>query len=69
VLELNESFKIVKKLKLIGHPYKIMTNTAFVKDMFNTQLEVTQFEGAALRTASGVRGQIKKALTTKVCFI
>ena len=65
VLELDQSFKIVKKLKLIGHPYKILKNTAFIKDMFNTQYEATQFEGAALCTVSGIRGQVKKALTKK----
>eukprot|EP00698_Gefionella_okellyi_P022319 TRINITY_DN7382_c0_g1_i1.p1 TRINITY_DN7382_c0_g1~~TRINITY_DN7382_c0_g1_i1.p1 ORF type:complete len:1150 (+),score=252.68 TRINITY_DN7382_c0_g1_i1:478-3450(+) len=65
VVELDQSVKIVKKLKLIGHPYKILTNTCFVKDMFNSQLEVAQFEGASLRTVSGIRGSIKKALTGK----
>ncbi|KAK5660362.1 hypothetical protein OQA88_12903 [Cercophora sp. LCS_1] len=63
VLSVDESTEIVKKLKLTGTPYKIFKNTAFIKDMFNSALEIAKFEGAAIKTVSGVRGQIKRALS------
>jgi ribosome biogenesis protein BMS1 len=62
VLEVDRSVKIVKKLKLTGVPFKIFKNTAFVKDMFSSALEVAKFEGANIRTVSGIRGQVKKAI-------
>lgn len=63
VEDLNSSVEIVKKLKLIGHPYKIFKNTAFIKDMFTNALEIAKFEGASIRTVSGIRGEIKRALS------
>ena len=60
VLELNQSYKVMKKLKLIGEPFKILRNTAFVKGMFSSRLEVAKYVGAQIRTVSGIRGEIKK---------
>ncbi len=62
VLELNANFPVVKKLKLVGTPSKIYRNTAFISGMFNSDLEVSRFEGASIKTVSGIRGQVKKAL-------
>lgn len=62
VLNVDETTEIVKKLKLTGHPYKIFRNTAFIRDMFNSSIEIAKFEGAGIRTVSGIRGQIKRAL-------
>lgn len=62
VLELDASATIVKKLKLVGYPMRVHRNTAFIRDMFTSSLEVAKFEGAMLRSVSGIRGQVKKAI-------
>ncbi|KAH8065112.1 U3 snoRNA binding protein [Aureococcus anophagefferens] len=58
--------KVSKKLKLCGAPYKVERNTAFVDGMFTSALEAAKFEGATLKTVSGVRGAIKKAVREDV---
>ncbi|XP_078492476.1 ribosome biogenesis protein BMS1 homolog [Ciona intestinalis] len=63
VLESDCSTQLVKKLKLVGYPYKIYRNTCFIKGMFNSPLEVAKFEGASIRSVSGIRGHVKKAIT------
>ena len=63
VLDVDKSSAIVKKLKLTGAPYKIFKNTAFIKGMFNSALECAKFEGAALRTVSGIRGQVRQVMS------
>uniref|UniRef100_A0A182IKC9 Uncharacterized protein n=1 Tax=Anopheles atroparvus TaxID=41427 RepID=A0A182IKC9_ANOAO len=68
VSETDKSVDIMKKLKLIGSPYKIYHKTAFIKGMFNSTLEVAKFEGAKVRTVSGIRGQIKKAVPPEGSF-
>ncbi|OMJ80676.1 hypothetical protein SteCoe_19010 [Stentor coeruleus] len=60
VLELSHNFIVQKKLKLIGEPYQIFKNTAYVKGMFSSQLEVAKFLGAKIKTVSGIRGMVKK---------
>ena len=65
VIEVNQSFEIVKKLKLIGDPEEIYKKTANIKNMFNSNLEVARYIGAKIQTVSGIRGIIKKQLNTK----
>lgn len=63
VEEIDVNVEIVKKLKLVGFPYKVFKNTAFIKDMFSSAMEVARFEGAQIKTVSGIRGEIKRALS------
>jgi ribosome biogenesis protein BMS1 len=56
VVEVSSNFKVMKKLKLVGEPFKVHKNTAFIKNMFNSKLEVAKFHGASIRTVSGIRG-------------
>lgn len=65
VTELDSTFNVVKKLKLVGEPYKVFKNSAFIKGMFNSELEVSRYIGASLRTVSGIRGSIKKAMSER----
>ncbi|KAJ8980502.1 hypothetical protein NQ317_005685 [Molorchus minor] len=69
VQEVDKSTQILKKLKLVGYPMKIYKKTAFIKGMFNSALEVAKFEGTRVKTVSGIRGQIKKAVSKpEGCF-
>eukprot|EP00981_Chlorochromonas_danica_P014907 scaffold9386_cov154-Ochromonas_danica.AAC.14 len=62
VLEQVATPAIMKKLKLVGTPLKVFKKNAFIDGMFNSPLEVSRCLGAKLKTVSGVRGAIKKAV-------
>ncbi|RUS90079.1 hypothetical protein EGW08_002121 [Elysia chlorotica] len=64
VLELDQSVEVEKKLKLVGHPKKVFKKSAFIENMFTSALEVAKFQGARIQTVSGLRGQVKKALSS-----
>lgn len=57
VLNLDKSFQVMKKLKLIGEPYKIFGKTAFIRGMFNSELEVSKMIGVRINTVSKIRGK------------
>ena len=61
-LELQAKTDVVKKLKLVGSPKKVFKNTAFIEGMFNSAMEVSKFIGAKIKTVSGIRGSVKRAL-------
>eukprot|EP01054_Gregarina_sp_Poly1_P005693 Gregarina_sp_Poly_1__5692@NODE_2_length_28028_cov_167_134223_g1_i0_p2_GENE_NODE_2_length_28028_cov_167_134223_g1_i0NODE_2_length_28028_cov_167_134223_g1_i0_p2_ORF_typecomplete_len1075_score187_84RIBIOP_C/PF04950_12/7e02RIBIOP_C/PF04950_12/2e77AARP2CN/PF08142_12/6_3e24PduVEutP/PF10662_9/1_1e12GTP_EFTU/PF00009_27/9_2e10AAA_22/PF13401_6/2_1e05AAA_16/PF13191_6/4_1e05Adeno_IVa2/PF02456_15/2_4e05NACHT/PF05729_12/0_00018NACHT/PF05729_12/6e02AAA_30/PF13604_6/8_8e05KAP_NTPase/PF07693_14/0_0002KAP_NTPase/ len=61
VIENDPNPSIFKKIKFLGSPSEIKRNTAFVKGMFSSDLEVSKAAGAAIQTQSGVKGVIKKA--------
>lgn len=56
---------IVKKLKITGFPQQIKKTTAFIKGMFNSDIEAAKFVGAKIKSASGLRGMIKKVIKGK----
>ena len=68
VQEFNNTARIMKKIKLTGAPCKIFKKTALIKGMFTSDLEVARFEGAAIRTVSGIRGQVKKVIHERACL-
>eukprot|EP00917_Polyrhabdina_sp_WS-2016_P002590 GHVP01005594.1.p1 GENE.GHVP01005594.1~~GHVP01005594.1.p1 ORF type:complete len:830 (+),score=184.57 GHVP01005594.1:66-2555(+) len=68
IIEQSKSSTIHKKLKLIGEPEKINKKTAFITKMFNSHLEVCKFEGGLIKTVSGIRGRINKAVHKEGSF-
>ena len=61
VQEFDASVKVMKKLKLIGYPMKVHRNTAFIKDMFTSSLEVAKFEGACHQDSIWYSWSIEKS--------
>lgn len=62
VVGLEATIPIVKKLRLVGNASKIHRNSANIKDMFNSDLEVVKFAKAKIKTVSGIRGTVKRAV-------
>ncbi|MCL7048398.1 hypothetical protein MKW94_025368, partial [Papaver nudicaule] len=60
VVGANKAARIVKKSMRIGTPVKILKNTAFIRDMFTSDLEIANFKDAKIETASGIYGKINE---------
>jgi ribosome biogenesis protein BMS1 len=65
IMDVTGEHNLVKKLKLVGYPKKIMGNTAFIKDMFTSDLEVQKFKNAKLKSVSGLKGIVKNPVGKK----
>ncbi|KAM7279637.1 hypothetical protein ACFE04_006771 [Oxalis oulophora] len=61
VQEYNHAARIVKKVKFVGNPCKILGKTALIENMFTSDLEIARYQGVAVQTVSGIRGEVKKA--------
>ncbi|KAI3994117.1 hypothetical protein MKX01_012374 [Papaver californicum] len=61
VLDYNHAAKIFNECMRIGTPCKIIKKTAFIKDLFTSDLEIDRFKDQGIQTNSGIQGKIKKA--------
>lgn len=43
IMEVNQSFQVMKKLKLMGEPYEIYKKTCFIKGMFNSSVTLFSY--------------------------
>lgn len=62
VLDWGKQCKILRKIKLKGKIYKYFRKTAFVKEMFSSEIQINRFRGSLLEQEDGNRGVIKKAI-------
>nr|UXY87051.1 BMS1-like protein [Cryptomonas sp.] len=74
ILASNKKLTVYKKHKLKGIVFKIFKKTAFIRNMFQNELEVSRFVGASVQSLSGYRGIIKKPIANsyigsfRACF-
>ncbi|KAI3855198.1 hypothetical protein MKX03_026056 [Papaver bracteatum] len=61
ILGSNQAEKIVMGCRRKGTPYKIIGNTALIKDVFKSDIDVARHKNALIKTASGVRGRVVEA--------
>nr|UXY88035.1 BMS1-like protein [Cryptomonas curvata] len=60
IISNNKKLNIFKKAKLKGLVFKTFKKTAFVKNMFSNELDISRFIGSLVQTTRGIRGVIKK---------
>lgn len=67
VLDINGNYAVKKKLKLIGHPKKIVGQNVIIQSMFSSSTEASRFLHARLNTVSGIRGLLKNTSGNDGC--
>ena len=59
IVMLGNSVKLYKKMKMKGILFKKFKKTAFVKNMFHSDIEAIKFKYASIKTSNGTKGVIK----------
>ena len=48
-----------KKIKIKGNIFKTFKKTAFIRGMFNSDMDAIRFKNAIIKTSNGIRGILK----------
>jgi hypothetical protein len=59
IIFFKNNFKMFKKIKIKGTIFKTFKKTAFIRGMFNSDMDAIRFKNAIIKTANGIRGILK----------